>query len=372
MANVTNKQFITALINEPKTSQTVKTALQGVNLDDMEDVYNRLTGMDDVRNAFISDLMNRCVASKFFQKVYENPLKMLHHGLLGFGDSIQQIFVNMGQRKGFYTNFDTSNGSPEKDLIGKRVPNVEVDVIKQNFAHKYKVSVSMLELRKAFMNEGGLSSMTSALINSNIDGAETDEYEDMKGLLTRAEAETKAITDPTNEEGHKYEKGVIYQILDTTSPIKNKAVRRLGKSYTPQEICQAVREVAGTMKFKSSDYNLAGVNTFSRKEELIFITTPSISAKIDVQVLAQAFNVSSAEVNIRTIEIDSLPTVGAETVLGVVMDKWLIQVFDIINTSEQFRNADGLYTNYFLHKQGIMALCKFAQCCLITDGTGDI
>lgn len=370
MALVRNKEFIQAMLKDPKTSQTVKTALKDVNLDDMELVFNTLTEMDDVRNAWISDLVNRCVSTRFFQKVYENPLKMLHHGMLGFGDSIQQIFVKMGQRKGFYTNFDDSNGSPEKDLIGKRVPDVEVDIIKQNFAHRYKVSVSIEELRKAFMNEGGLQSMASGLINSNMDSAETDEFEDMKGLLIRKDVETKPITDPTNKEGHKYEKGVVYQVLE--GDLKNKAVRRLGKSYTPSMICETVREVAGTMRFKTDKYNLAQVKTFSRKEELVFVTTPQISAKIDVQVLAQAFNVSSADVNIRTIEIDELPTVGNETVLGIVMDKWLIQAFDMINMAEQFKNGAGLYVNYFLHKQGIMALCKFAQVCLITDGEGDI
>ena len=362
----TNKEFLTALVNDPKTPQTVKSALKGVDLADMETVFNTITSMDDVHNAFIKTLVNRCVATRFFQKVYENPLKMLHHGKLGFGDSVQQVFVKMGQRKGFYTNFD-EGGSPEKNLIGKRVPDVEVDVIKQNFAHKYKVSVSFEELQKAFMNEGGLSQMASGLINSNIDTAETDEYEDMKGLLIRETAETKEITDPSNAEGHKYDKGVIFQINDDPT-LKKTAIARLGKQYTPHMICEKVRELSGKMKFKSENYNLAKVKTFSRKEELIFVTTPTISAKIDVNVLAQAFNVSSADVNIRTIEIDSFPKLGDDNVLGIVMDKWLIQAFDIINMAKTFDVGSELYTNYFLHRQGIMALCKFAQCCVITDG----
>lgn len=49
MALVRNKEFIQAMLKDPKTSQTVKTALKDVNLDDMELVFNTLTGMDDVR-----------------------------------------------------------------------------------------------------------------------------------------------------------------------------------------------------------------------------------------------------------------------------------------------------------------------------------
>lgn len=366
MPRVTNKEFISAMIADPKTPQTLKSALQGVDLANMENVCSIITGMDDVYNAFVNTLVNRCVATRFFNKVYENPLKMLHGGDMPFGSSIQQIFVQMGERKGFYTNFDES-GNMEKDLFGKRLPKIEEDVIQENYAYKYKVTVSMQELKKAFMNDAGLSTMAINLINSNIDTAENDEYLDMKGLLCKETADVTELTSSSNATGTKYEKGVIFQIADDDE-LKNSAIVKLSKEWTPKDVCETVRALAGEMKFKSNKYNLAKVTTFSKKDELVFVTTPKISAKIDVNVIAQAFNVSSTDVNIRTIEIDSFPQVNGDNVLGVVMDKWLIQSFDIVNMATTQNNANNLWTNYFLHKQGVRALCKFAQCCVITDG----
>ena len=80
-----------------------------------------------------------------------------------------------------------------------------------------------------------------------------------------------------------------------------------------------------------------------------------------------------ADIEFRTIIIDELPKnlmsngQSKGDVIGVLADKNLIQAWDIINTSKTFDNGDALYTNYFLHKQGIMNMCKFANCLVFTN-----
>lgn len=357
---LTNKQIVDSVVKE--SSPATQQAFASVDTGDNAQVYNVLNTFEAVKNEFITTLVNRCVKTQFFSKVYENPLKMLHNGLIPFGDSIQQIFVRLGERKGFNDHFD-DNGSAEKDLIGKRVPTVDVDYISQNFAHKYKVSVSDLQLKTAFLNDTGLQSLVTQLINNNISTANRDEYLDMKGILTRPSAETK--------DGHKYEEGVIYQIAKHKT-LKTSAIIKTGND--PRNLCEKLRAFAKKLTFISNKYNLVGVETFSENTDLVFFTTPEMSAKVDVNVLAQAFNVSSAEINVRTIIVDELPqnlmvdSANVGNVTGVLADKYLIQAWDIINTSKSFDNGDGLYTNYFLHKQGIMSFCKFAQCVIFTDG----
>lgn len=358
--DLTNKQIVDSVIAE--SSPVTKQAFASVNTSDNQQVYNVLNTFEAVKNEFITTLVNRCVKTQFFSKVYENPLRMLHNGLLPFGSSIQQIFVEFGERKGFQDHFD-ENGSAEKDLIGKRVPTVDVDYITQNFAHKYKVSVSDLQLKTAFLSDTGLQSLITQLINNNISTANRDEYLDMKGILTRETPETK--------DGHVYDKGVIYQIAED-SEINQTAIIKAG--VDPRSLCEKLRTFAKKLIFASAKYNLAKVETFSDNTDLVFFTTPEMSAKVDVNVIAQAFNVSSTDINVRTIIVDELPknltvnSVNVGNVTGVLADKYLIQAWDIINTSRSFDNGDALYTNYFLHKQGIMTFCKFAQCVIFTDG----
>ena len=357
---ITNKKLMDSIISE--SSETVKQGFKNIDTSDNQAVYETMQLHEDVRNGFINTLVNRCVKVQFFSKVYENPLKMLHNGMLPFGDSIQEIFVRLGERKGFNEHFSGST-TAEGDLIGKVVPTIDVDYIQQNYQHKYKVSISEEQLKMAFLNEGGLGQLISQLSSNNLSTAERDEYEDMKGLLTRKTEERK--------NGHVYPKGAIYQVADDTT-IRDKAIVKCGDDM--RTLCKNIRAYSKKLGFISPNYNLKHVPTWADKNELVFFTTPDVSADIDVNVLSQAFNVGMAEVQFRTIIVDELPKAlqvnssNVGDVIGVLADSNLIQSWDTINTSRHFENGDALYTNYFLHKHGIMSLCKFSQLVVFTNG----
>ena len=149
------------------------------------------------------------------------------------------------------------------------------------------------------------------------------------------------------------------------------------------------------MSFPSTNYNSAGVNQWSDRQQLIYITTPEEQAELDVEVLANAFQMDKADVNVRVIIVDELPTVFSietakaakvseyGTVLscalsaardnrtckcrGILMDSDFIQAYDTLIESRTFDNGEGLYTNYFFHKQGIMSTCYFGQIVYLVD-----
>ena len=49
------------------------------------------------------------------------------------------------------------------------------------------------------------------------------------------------------------------------------------------------------------------------------------------------------------------------------MDSDFIQAYDTLVESRTFDNGEGLYTNYFFHKQGIMSTCYFGQIVYLVD-----
>ena len=80
---------------------------------------------------------------------------------------------------------------------------------------------------------------------------------------------------------------------------------------------------------------------------------------------------SSADVQVRTIVVDTLGTTkasGGQEIVCLLADKDLLQAWDTINTTNTFYNADKLATNYFAHKHGIMSACKFAQAIAFVKG----
>ena len=216
----------------------------------------------------------------------------------------------------------------------------------------------------------------------------------MKRILT---AHAKAMyLGYDSSTGKATEKALTNTVLPSG---KNEAIMVLGE-YATQEakgkaISKAIRTVAGKMAFPSDSYNSAGVKQWSERQQLIYITTPEEQAELDVEVLANAFNMDKADVNVRVIVVDELPTVfnvesakSAKqstygTVLscalsatrdnrtckcrGILMDADFIQAYDTLIESRTFDNGEGLYTNYFFHKQGVMSTCYFGQIVYLVD-----
>lgn len=356
-------------------------------------VSNVFSQYPTMKNEFLNALTNKIARTLFYSKVFDNPLKALHKGVLPYGYSLEQIFVNMAESKGFWEHWDTS-GDEVKDLIGKKKPDIKVLYIERNFAYKYKTTISDQQLRTAFHDQNGLSRLVEQVVSSVYSKAYFDEFNDMKRILS-AHAQAKYL-------GYDSSTGEITEKALTNADLpggKNASVMVIGE-YAEQEakgkaLSKAIRTVAGKMAFPSANYNSAGVNQWSERQQLIYITTPEEQAELDVEVLANAFHMDKADVNVRVIVVDELPslfnveTANATkvdtygTVLscslsatrdnrtckcrGILMDSDFIQAYDTLIESRTFDNGEGLYTNYFFHKQGIMSTCYFGQIVYLVD-----
>lgn len=356
-------------------------------------VSNVFTQYPTMKNEFLNALTNKIARTLFYSKVFDNPLKALHKGMLPYGYSLEQIFVNMAESKGFWEHWDES-GDEVKDLVGKKKPDIKLLYIERNFAYKYKTTISDQQLRTAFHDQNGLSRLVEQVVSSVYSKAYFDEFNDMKRVLTaHAQANYLGYDSST---GKITEKALSNAVLPGG---KSPAVMVVGE-YTSQEekgkaISKAIRTVAGKMAFPSQQYNSANVNQWSERQQLIYITTPEEQAELDVEVLAHAFNMSKADVNVRVIIVDELPSVfniesanatevaqyGATLSCalssardnrtckcrGVLMDADFLQCYDTLIDSRTFDNGEGLYTNYFFHKQGIMSTCYFGQIVYLVD-----
>lgn len=356
----------------------------------VSNVFNQYPTM---KNEFLTALTNKIARTLFYSKVFDNPLKALHKGMLPYGYSLEQIFVNMAESKGFWEHWDLS-GDEVKDLIGKKKPDIKLLYIERNFAYKYKTTISDQQLRTAFHDQNGLSRLVEQVVSSVYSKAYFDEFNDMKRVLT-AHAQAKYL-------GYDSSTGNIEERALTNTVLpggKNASVMVLGEYATYEAkgkaISKAIRTMAGKMAFPTDKFNSAGVKQWSERNQLIYITTPEEQAELDVEVLANAFHMDKADVNVRVIVVDELPSVfsiesakatkQAEygTVLscalsatrdnrtckcrGILMDSDFIQAYDTLIESRTFDNGEGLYTNYFFHKQGIMSTCYFGQIVYLVD-----
>lgn len=292
-----------------------------------------------VKNEFLNVLVNKICGQIFMNKVYTNPLSFFEKEPVPYGSTLESVFTDLIQSKNFNENFGTSEVS---SLIGVEKPPTKTEYYSKNFAKKYKISVSDQQLRTAFLNPNGLQNLINQVLTVPTNSRNFDDFQLMKGLL--ANASTKEVT------------------LATTYKTANDDVK--AKMLTKQ-----TRAIVDRFGMMSKIFNIQGIYTFTNSQNIVIITTPEVSANLDVELLATAFNMEKAEMGRRIVKIDSFQKYNATTkayeadanVELMVIDEDYIQFRRTLQVSESFRNPDQLTTNVFTHNQGIGAVCGFVN-----------
>ena len=336
MSKISNVEFLNS-IREVQTQEYRNVIPQVKSNDDCLQVLATFAEYPTTKNAFISTLTNRVGKSMFFDKVFKNPYKMLHRGMLEYGKSIEQLFTEMAEKKGWNEHF-TGSTTEEGDLIKAVKPSVKVDYITQNFEYKFKTSISDQQLRGAFQNPYGLQSLLQHAVDSLASSVDYAEYVDMKALIQQLAVD--------------YVNGGFLSYPSTQG------------DYDIKTLAKRIRADIEHFGFPNS-MNLAGVLNWCKKEDIVIFTTPDIKAELDVELLATAFNMGKADFNQRVITVQNFDKITCSdgkkrTPILFLADKDILQCYDTINTTSTFYNPERLTTNYFAHKHGIMAGCKFA------------
>lgn len=325
------------------SSEEYQTRIPSATKDNLNEVQDQILNYPNAKNEFISVLTNQVAKTIFFNKLYNNPFKFFKKGTLPYGKSIESIFVDLVKGKGWNENFGTAN-TEVSSLIGKESWNdtIKVEYYSENFRNKYKITVTEDQLRGAFRNPQGLSELMQMLLQSPLNSAEFDEFLMVKKVISQLTVKETVLTG-----------------FDT-----------LDKKSKAEELTETIRATVDDMRFMTDAYNTGGVHTFSKPSDLVILVTPRTKAMLDVQLLAQSFNMDKADVSARVVLIDnffkpvtdsSSPTEEDTDTLALICDKNLVQFYETQNTSAQFFNPDRLETNIFYHRWGIMAGCSWVN-----------
>lgn len=280
-------------------------------------------------NSFNNELINRIGMEWITRKdKFENPLKALKKGMMPFGTTIEEIYVGVAEAK----TFDPEKA--ETEVFKRELGQVETAFHKQNRQEFYKCTISRAELKGAFISEFGLANLMDRKLASLVEGDELDEYLEMKAILTNA-----------------YTKGLI-------KPIVVSDVGDINKN-----IVKKLRALSTSMTFLSNKYNALGVITKTSRDNQVILLSPEIESEIDVDVLAVAFNMSKADFLSRVIIVDSF---GDEesvfaNVLGMIIDRDTLMVWDTLYETGSIYNPQGLYWNNLLHHWEILSMSFFTN-----------
>lgn len=301
-----------------------------------------------LQNEFLSALVNRIGKVLITSKSYTNPWAMFKRGLLDFGESVEEIFVELAKP------FEFDPSGAENTVFKREIPDVRSAFHVLNYQKYYKTTVSREELRQAFVSVDGVNNLISKIVDSLYTGMNYDEFLTMKYLLAQ---------------------NIINGMLRTKTV----------DTSNPKATVQAVKSTSNKLTFLNADNNFAGVHTHTLKDDQYVLINADFQATMDVEVLANAFNMSKAEFMGHQILVDGFgeldvarlnvlfaddPTYTAPdaTTLAalnaiplVVVDRDYFMIFDKTLMMTDIYNGEGLYWNYWLHSWKVFSTSPFAQ-----------
>lgn len=315
-----------------------------------------------LQNEFLNALVNRIGRVMLTSKMYSNPIAFFKKGVLEYGESIEEIFVNIAKVQEFNPEI------AEQEVFKRVVPDVRAAFHIMNYQKFYKATVTQEQLKQAFLSWDGVTDLIARIVDSMYTGANYDEFLVMKYLLARH------ILD-----------GRVYPVTVPTVTAEN-----------AKAIITTVKGVSNKLTFMNSDYNPAAVRTFTEKSDQYMIVNSVFDATMDVNVLASAFNMDKAEFLGHRVLIDGFgdldvarlgeifagdPTYNEPTqqelaalnaIPAVIVDKDWFMVFDMLTQFTEQYNGQGLYWNYFYHVWKTFSVSPFANSVLFVPGTPSV
>ena len=350
--NITNNIDIVNAIRNDATTYYQEYVPVVHNADELRSIGATIMSNVQLQNEFLTSLINRIGKVMVRNVIFSNPLKPFKKGILEFGESIEDIYVNLPEA------FDYDPEVAESKLFARVFPDVRSAFYVKNYEKFYKQTIQRRDLQACFLSTNGISDLITKVIGSMKTKAEADEYLMMKYMLAKwildGKSHVKTITSGSTTEATA--KKMLTEIR-TLGNIWETSIRR--------------------------DYNLAGVQQTTPKSNQWLIINAKFEAEIDVNALAYAFHMDKADVQQHVIMIDefsSIDDTAIERLLGegtaltpaektaldsiacVMVDGDFFQVYDnLMDISENVRNAEGLYDTYFLHTWRTFNICPFSQ-----------
>lgn len=324
---------------------------------DIPKVGDVLYGTPALANQFISALVNRIGLVRVKSAMFNNPYANLKKGYLEFGETIEEVFVNIAKAREF------SVEKAEKREFKRTLPDVRSAFHTMNWRVQYPITIQDEDLRTAFLSMDGVQDLIAKIVDSVYRAAEYDEYLLFKYLLIKAIAA-----------GQMYPKSI-------------------GDGVDMKKAAVAFRGNSNQLTFMSNKYNAAGVTTVTPREDQIIFMDSTYNAQYDVEVLAAAFNMDKADFTGRLHLIDDWTTfdndrfdvirAGSDQieevtseelalmadVKAVVVDQEWFQVYDNVTKFTEQYAASGMYWNYFLNVWKTVSSSPFSNAIVfVTDG----
>ena len=325
---------------------------------DIPKVGEVLYGYPALANQFLNALINRIALVKVKSAVFNNAYAELKKGYLEFGETVEEVFVNIAKAR----EFSAEKASARE--FKRTLPDVRSAFHTMNWRVQYPITIQNEDLRMAFTSIGGVEDLIARIVDAIYTAAEYDEYLLFKYLIIKAVSH-----------------GKMFPVAFDASDMKNAAKKFRGFS--------------NQLTFMSNKYNADGVTTTTPKNDQYIFMDAQYNAAYDVDVLASAFNMDKATFmgklklidDFTTFDNDRFDIIRANSdmieavtdselalmadVKAVLVDSEWFQVYDNANQFTEQYVASGMYWNYFYNVWKTVSYSPFSNAICFVANTTD-
>lgn len=268
------------------------------------------------KQEFLNSVVNKIGKQIYSTTAYTNPLKRIKRGFIENANEIEEIYI--ARAVGY--DYDP-NGSGALDRVK---PNVTTQYHQVDYAKDFQVTIQDKQVRKGFTTSGGVTRIANEIMESLHTGAEYEEYNKCLEILDTIATNSKykkTVTDITDQRS----------AMDFVKEIK-KTINKMGRRGT----------------------TFATVENHCKPSQMILFLNEDWDVEMDVEMLAQAFNMSKQQID-DCVKIKIPELTKNKNTRAILCDERALQIYDTYYGLEPQRNAKGKFTNHFLSTEKIFS-----------------
>lgn len=260
------------------------------------------------------------------------PFKMANMPL---GYTMEEYFVECAKEHAY------DQADAENTLFKRELPDIKTAFYVVNRKSYYPATITDDDMRKYFVSWDGVNSLIARIVDSMYNGDNKDDYNYMKSALVK-----------------HYENGLM-RIVKTNA---------VTDTDTAKELAREITECISYLTEPTNEYNAMAVTKQNDYEDIYVILNAKSNSYLNIDWLAQTFQLEFAEFKTHVLVIPTLPSNTQGNIEAIVCDSEIYRVFDQKYSVGVAYNAKGLYWNYFLHHWEGIATSRFANAIAFVSG----
>lgn len=288
-------------------------------------------------NQFQDNLLNRVGNVIIHSNIWEDPLGDVYTRNMPYGSTIEEVGYELVEARVYNPNMVS-------DLLEAHPPKTASAFHSVNYEQRLAVTVNENELHKAFLSpEDGLDRFLRGCFNAPVTTNNILKYEAAKELIAEFESKWGFFHVETAN-------------LNSFASTKDDATATLRK----------IRAYGDKLRFAKRDYNAYGLPVWSTPETMRLFVTPEVKSALDVDALAQLFNLEPARVPSRITVLDEFPIDGAQALY--CDENWFVcGIYDY--STESFYDPAVRRQNQYLFDKSIISCSPMQNAILLTTDT---